>query len=47
MTTENIQAHKTLESIPKSPNSKVLFAIQFGWFMLIISALGLKEKDSF
>lgn len=27
MTTENMQAHKTLDSIPKSPNSKVLIAI--------------------
>lgn len=27
MTTENRQAHKTLDSISKSPNSKVLTAI--------------------
>ena len=27
MTRENMQAHKTLDSIPKSTNSKVLIAI--------------------
>lgn len=34
MTTKNIQAHKTLDSIPKSPNSKVLFAVTV-WVVLV------------